>query len=354
MVAPTLLQAQRNKDTRTHLAKEINKIIRNEPGINTEGIPGFLVGVIDGSNRYVLSFGTIAPDSEQQLDSLAVFEIGSLTKLFTASLVLNLNAMEKLDIGGRVNTFLPAEARNPLLDHLTLEHLLSHTSGLPLRPAFIGKSERDSNPYAEYRKADLLDFYGTYKPDTASSEVVRYSHINYALLEIIVEIATDQTFKTVLSRYLLQPQGTDRLTGFDIPGVTPGFGRDGSPASVLTLSSFGGSEGLRSCMDDLLSFLRFQLRTHQVSHRTVLFSPYLEKINREPASTLGGWQILGTPGRYDALVHSGHSPGHYAFAGIVPETNTAVVLLTNSSSGIGDLGYLVLRMINNQWKRKAN
>jgi hypothetical protein len=67
----------------------------------------------------------------------------------------------------------------------------------------------------------------------------------------------------------------------------------------------------------------------------------------------GGWHIVKSKKWYNVLTHSGMSSGHHAYISIVPETRTGVIILANSVIGTEDLSFLILKMINHSWKRRA-
>ena len=104
---------------------------------------------------------------------------------------------------------LPSEFQNPRLQSLTLLDLLNHNVPFPRRPSGFGEFEEDpQNPYQYYSKQNLLRYFARYVPVKGMSEF-SYSHINYALLEIVIESATGLTFGDALDNYVLQPLGMD-------------------------------------------------------------------------------------------------------------------------------------------------
>jgi hypothetical protein len=127
----------------------------------------------------------------------------------------------------------------------------------------------------------------------------------------------------------------------------------------MEFKSFRASEGARSTLDDLLKFIRWNLGIDAVPR----LSPEMAESLRGHAirSNLGkeifftrGWFRVHPKKRRDVFIHSGRSSGHHASISFCPQTGTGVVVLSNSAYGTDNLGYLILRMINRNLKRKQN
>ena len=340
------------------LKTEIEKLIHYDTDISYKQTPGFIIGIIDDDSTYVIPFGRKNKDKKSELTDTDVFEVGSITKVFTATLAEILVAEKYLDYNNSINTYLPEEFRNPRMDGITLSDLIFHTSGLPKRPAFFGAKEKDpKNPYAYYRPEDLLHFYRDFIPEKSGFE---YAHTNYALLEILIEYATGKNFGDLLDEKIFKPLSMHR-SFVDFPErrsdiITKGYDRSGKETLPWTFESFKGSEGLKISMGDILKFLK----AYSGKSNTYLDSILPENLKPDGDPTFNnymsmakGWQTLEL--RHSTVFsHTGKTTGHTAFAAMVPATRTAVVILSNSGNGTEDLGIQILRMINYNWKRKPN
>ncbi len=336
--------------------REIERIIIHDTDITYDLTPGIIIGIIDGDSTYIESFGGVVGNRRQKIVSTDLFEVGSLTKLITSRIVDVAVCNKLLSYDAEVNSFLPQEYRNPRLSDLTIEDLVDHQSGLPKRPYGFGSKEVDpQNPYAYYSNKDLLEAYTRYVPE---EEEFVYSHMNYALLEIIIENIYNQPFEEVAQDLVLRPLVMKHsFLHFKEDKHTLTLGQDRSAQQVnpRTYSSFLASEGLKSNMNDLLLFLRAHLNREETveSCWQSLFSKEKSSFN-DKLSTANGWQIYNINKRFKAALHTGRTSGHSAFMGMVDHTKTGVVVLSNSEYGTRDLGLLILRMINHNWKRKSN
>jgi CubicO group peptidase (beta-lactamase class C family) len=338
------------------LKTEIEKLIHYDTDISFKQTPGFIIGIIDDDSTYIIPFGRKTKDKKAALTDSDVFEVGSITKVFTAALAEILIAEGFLDDSKPINTYLPVEYRNPRMDGIILSDLIFHTSGLPKRPAFFGTKEKDpKNPYAYYRPEDLLQYYRDFIPEKSGFE---YAHTNYALLEIVIEHATDKNFGDLLDEKIFKPLSMHR-SFVDFPErrsdiIVKGYDRSGKETPPWTFESFKGSEGLKISMQDMLNFMKVYLTksyTYLDSILPVNLHPEGDATFNNSMSMAKGWQTLELRNS-TVFSHTGKTTGHTAFAAMVPATRTAVVILSNSANGTEDLGIQILRMINFNWKRK--
>ena len=344
-----------NSQNAKKLDKEIRKLIEYEAELKMELIPACVIGIIAEDSTYILQYGSGL--DEFAVDENSIFEIGGLTKVFTAALVELLAEEEVLHLDSSLNYYLPPAYQNKNPGAPTLNQLLIHTSGLPLLPAEFGLHElENNNPYAHYTKPQLLEFYKSFTFGADRDNYYHYSHVNYALLEVAMEQATQTSFPQLLEEKILLPLNLKHtFTGYkDSLPITPGFTKGGLSTKPWIFKSFRASEGMRSTVSDLLKFAA-QNMWGEESH----LSPLLRKIQVRAVPTgynkniyaAKGWHIMEKKKYYDLVVHTGHTSGSRAFLGMVSETGTAVVILSNSEYSTGSLGYLILRMLNRYWKK---
>lgn len=330
------------------LRASVETVIRMETDISFEQCPGFIVGIIDNTASYAFSFGTASPWSTDTLTVTDVFELGSVTKPMVATLVALLAESGELSLERPVNQLIPEAYRNQSLDDLTLRDLLIHRSGLPRYPTMFGDHQKNPrDPYASFSKDQLLTFFRDYK---VTERDFMYSHVNYALIEVILEEQLGIPFERLMKENLLCPLGMDSSGVYEHGGLTAGFDLGGKLVTPWTFQAFAGSEGARSSADDMLKFLRFSL----ASPPPGVLKNYSETTLDKSIHMALGWYIVEQRKSPDIYAHSGYTSGHYCFAGIVPDTQTGVVILANSSTGVEDLGFEILRLINFNWKRKSN
>ncbi|MBK8700299.1 MAG: beta-lactamase family protein [Saprospiraceae bacterium] len=339
------------------LKQEINKIIQYDSDISFELTPGFIVGILDQDSVYFLAFGNDLSNAQMPLDKNDVFELGSISKSLTAVLIHQLQQAGLLDLNDPLNKYLPIDSQNPRMADLTLYDLLNHKAPFPRRPSWFGEFEEDpQNPYQYYSKDDLLRFYSQFVPQRPVE--FNYAHINYALLEIVAETVSNTDFETALLHYVLEPLGMkETFVNFKEKKenvLALGIDRSRTPTLPWDFNSFAASEGIKSSANDLLLFARAFFGTSGTGLDQLC--PSLTTLNEpsfnEKLFYSFGWHGIKINKKTRAIISNGNTSGHSAFMGMVPETKTAVVVLSNSAFGTKDLGLLILRMVNFNWKRK--
>lgn len=349
--------AQRVKELH-HVTK---RIIRYDTRIDFKETPGFICGMIDGDSTYIVDFGSAEKSHQVDLDEHTLFELGSLTKVFTVSLLAVLEAEGRLSFQDKVNELLPAEARNPDNDSMTLAELAMHTSGLPKLPKDFGLKEKNpSDPYAHYTKEDVLAFYAAFRIPPKDKGQYIYSHFNYALLEIIMEQQTGLPFAKLLQEKILNPLGMEEtylsINEKILKKAAKGYGWNGEETKFWTFRSFEASLGLKSTLHDLLIFVRAYLDNPDSQYAEMFQACFAERqaIELEEGIDIAyGWHIIRHKRYYDVIIHPGRASGHQVSIHFVPETQTGVIVLANSLASLDNLGYMMLALVNQHWRLKG-
>ncbi len=347
-----VLSAQSNPK----LYEVIEKLVRLELQINYKKTPGFLVGVVEGDSTYVYAFGTAEKEGNNTHENNHIFEIGSVTKIFTASLLQKMANDGLLSLDDPLGKYIEINNENK---NIALRELVTHTSGLPRLPMDFGTKEiKKNNPYAFYTKNDLIKFISTYKVQEDKKSKYQYSHIGFALLELVIESVSHESYSSLLQKEILDPMELNNTT-FQLDDaqekrLSKGYSLGGNEVKPWLYQSFEGALGLKSDMNDLLKFLKYQLNPSS-THLSRVIDQMREKqvesgIKRVSIGT--GWHIVHHKKFYDMFAHSGATDGHRAYMAFVKETQTGVVVLSNSENNMGGLGALVLQLINYNWNKK--
>lgn len=336
------------------------RIVRYDTEITHDKIPGFIAGMIDVDSTYVVDFGSASKDEDIQITEHTIFEIGSLTKVFTMSILAILVDEGLLDYNDKVNELLPSICYNKKADSLKLKHLIMHTSGLPRVPTDFGLKEKNpKDPYAFYTKEDLLAFYGSFPFRDLKDDKYMYSHVNFALVEIILEQATAKSYAQLLQEKIIQPLGLkETFLGVDerfYKNAAKGYSLSGQETNFRTFQSFGGSLGLKSSLHDLMIFIRSYLGLGNSSFSEIFSHCFEERISTGLVEKLDigyAWHFIRHNSYYDVVVHPGRGSGHQVTVHFVPETQTGVIVLANSNKSLDNLGYMMLALVNNHWRLK--
>jgi CubicO group peptidase (beta-lactamase class C family) len=302
---------------------------------------GIVVGVIDSAGTHVEGFGRTALKDSTTPGAQTLFEIGSVTKVFTALLLADQVTQGTMALGDPVAAYLPDSLEIP--PTVTLEDLATHTSGLPRMPTNFAPADV-GDPYADYTEALLFESLKTFD-GSVGDKTYAYSNLGYGLLGTILVRAADTTYAALIQERIARPLGLDdtvvALSNEQQERLAQGHS-DGAPVPNWTLTTMAGAGALRSTAEDMLRFV--------AANAGLLTTPLdaamaLMQAPREPTGTgmqVGlGWHIRPTP-TGPVLWHNGGTGGYHSFVGFDPAVQRGVVVLTNSTTSIDDLGFHLL------------
>lgn len=332
----------------------IEKLLNEEYHISPKITPGFILGIVLPDTNIVYAFGNNGQEDSRLLSEYDIFELAGLTKVFTSTLINQLTCYDTSFILKRVNELLSPDLRNPQLTELTIVHLLEHRSGLPFTPFGLGKFELEpEQSYAHYPKDTLLRFYQRYEPSilrTGNPGNFSYAHINYALLEVLIESYFGEPYTNLMRDQLFVPlkmhNSSISAIGHENTELAPGFDLGGNPGNAMRFSSFGGALGMCSSLSDLITFSRTVLNQLPVSAKWRRLLSFSGGGIRRNLDVDNGWYVLWKRKKPVIYSHSGHSNMHSAYMHLVPETGIAVIILANSSTGTPELGLKILDLLH--------
>src|SRR5690242_12137154 len=139
----------------------IRAIIRDR--VDSKRSSGLAVGILDPDGRTrVFAYG--ASGTNRPIDANSVFEIGSITKTFTATTLADMVVQGEVKLDDPVSKYLPSSAHVPSRNgrEITLADLATQSSGLPRMPSNFAPKDQ-SNPYADYTEQQAIDFVSSYQ-----------------------------------------------------------------------------------------------------------------------------------------------------------------------------------------------
>jgi CubicO group peptidase (beta-lactamase class C family) len=317
---------------------------RIDYGYNT----GIVVGIVDPGGEAFFGCGrTELPDGPEPTEG-TIFEIGSVGKVFTALLLADMAECGEVNLDDPIERFLPDSVTAPRRKgrSITLAHLASHTSGLPRLPDNFAPADQEY-PFADYGTEEMYAFLGDYALSRDIGAEYEYSIIGTGLLGHLLSLRAGKPFETLLE---------ERLTEvLDMPdtrfSMTPSMRRrlaqgHAGPRPVGTWpprQALQGSGNELSTARDLLSFLAANLGLVESPLRAAFEETHKPRSAAgSPSMQVGlGWHIK-TDCRDPIVMHSGGTGGYACFVGFVERTRTGVVVLSNSSTDVDDIGIHLL------------
>src|SRR5580693_9015577 len=145
---------------------------------------GIVVGILRGGDQWVAGYGSFDA-GQQPPDEDAIFDIGSVTKVFTTLVLVEMVLRGEVALDDPAQKHLPSTLQMPKWrgQEITLFHLATHTSSLPRLPRNLWKTVKDlANPYANYQVSDMYEFLSGYKLKRPIGSRVEYSNLGMGLL----------------------------------------------------------------------------------------------------------------------------------------------------------------------------
>ncbi|QKJ50855.1 beta-lactamase [Providencia rettgeri] len=235
--------------------QNVDNIIK--PLMKQQQIPGMSVAISIEGKHYFYHYGVLSKQSKAPINNNTLFEIGSLSKTFTATLAAYAQEQGKLDFSQKVSHYLP-ELTDSAFDHITVMNLATHTSGLPL---FVPETITNS--------AELISYYQHWLPEKTIGEYRSYSNLGTGLLGIVTAKQLKMPFEQAMEKLMLPSLGL-KHTYIHVPkhqmkNYAQGYNKKDHPARVAPQILDAESYGLKSTAKDLIRFLDINMQTVKVA-----------------------------------------------------------------------------------------
>ena len=321
---------------------------RLERLIAEHDVPGAAAGILFGADITEAAAGSTNLNTGVEVTTDTIFQIGSITKVYTASLVMRLVDAGKVDLDTPITRYLPEVSfGDPTVnDVLTARHFMSHTSGL------------EGDHFEDFgRGDDSIERYvaalSALPQLHAPCANLSYCNAGWVLLGRLVERLYDQPFHQAFATQLAQPAGLAdtvllaedailrRVAVGHVP-TTDGEGQVVAPAWSLGHASAPAGSLTCATAADVLRFARLHLDEGRAADGAQVLSPAAVHAMQEPQAELPdkvtygdalglGWFLMDWDGKR-VIGHDGGTIGQAAFLRICPEANLAVSLVTNGGS----------------------
>ena len=289
---------------------------------------------------WVEGFGHLDRRGSAPVNADTIFSVQSMSKLFTATAVMQAVAAGRLDLDEPITTYLPGFTVNSAFEEhperkITLRMLLSHTAGFTHEAPVGNNNELDPGDFDAHVRS-ISDTWLRFPVGTGYA----YSNLGIDLAGFILERVEGMPFSEVMRESLLEPLGMERST-FDRAAIRSSGNRavghvDHYPEPPL-YEPMTAAGGLYASARDLARFLRFQLNDGSIDGRVVLDRKWLDEMQTVPPPRAGapaGYALGVVRHRWntwpDLLEHGGGGYGFLSDLWWVPEVGIGIAVLTNS------------------------
>jgi D-alanyl-D-alanine-carboxypeptidase/D-alanyl-D-alanine-endopeptidase len=283
----------------------ISDILRRRVEVERRAV-GMAVCVVTPNHKRFVTWGRERLGDVRPVTSETVFEIGSITKVFTALLLADMMRRAEVALDDPVARHLPGDFHLPTSDghQITLADLATHTSGLPRFPPFSGTPLSPSwlQGMARFGVEDFKSWLDNFSPQRPAGTAWEYSNAGYALLGMALAHRGGQPFELLLKSRVIDPIGLHDTTFHPTAAMGSRLAEGHDPAlkplPPLDLGIFIAAGALRSTPRDLSRFAAAILPSSaaRIAHDDRL----LLTVQRAAPSIGGmqalGWEVLDAPG----------------------------------------------------------
>ena len=328
------------------LSDTVKETIREN--VNNGKHQAIFVGIIDGDDDVdYYYYGDTAKDGNP-IDENTIFEIGSITKVFTTLLLADMVEKGEISLDDPIEQFLPEYVATPSKNgkKITLLDLATHTSGLPVGPDDFPVLDPDA--MHEYDREEMYDFLSSVEISREIGSKYEYSNIGVALLGHVISLQAGQSYEELVKERILDKLGMESTCIKQCDKLRDNFAKPhdpfGSQTSELNLSEdMVGAGEIRSSGKDMLIFLSYAMGLKESSLKNSF--ELTQTVNHEfdDIRSIGlGWLVIQNDGR-KVISHGGSTNGFASFVGFDSDSKEGVVVLTNSHHGIASkIGFEIL------------
>lgn len=303
------------------------KLVESKTNAMPDGVRVSIAILKDGMPSYYGFYRNKGRIEVKELSD-AYFEIGSITKTFTTTLLAEMVLSNKIKINDDIHRVFPFKFnKRTKVSYLALAN---HTAGLPrlsenITPCLLKNPE---NPYSEFTNA-LMDEYLMNEFKVKRKQKYLYSNLGMSLLSYAIERSQNEDFEELLRKFVLEKYGLEAI-GYDLKTTYPGIGADGKEVANWTFQTYKGAGGLVANCADLVKYILAHFNDENKALALTREQTFL--INQGMALGLG-WHILRPNDEQEKTFwHNGGTGGFTSSLGFKTANQTGVVVLTNLSA----------------------
>jgi serine-type D-Ala-D-Ala carboxypeptidase/endopeptidase len=298
-------------------------------------------GVVDGDKSEIVVFGKL--DNGTAPDGDTVYEIGSVTKTFTATVLARAVLAGRLTLDTPVAQLLPGfKIPSRGGKEITLGELATQHSGLPRLP-FNMLPKDAANPYGDYDAAKLKTFLAEYALPRDPGASYEYSNLGFGLLGYALAQSQHTTYGAMIGEEILAPLGmtmsgtafTDAMRAH----LAPGHDDTGKPAENWDLDALAGAGAIRSTANDMLRYLKANMGIDPSPLAAAMKLAQAPRSDMAKTMRIGLAWITTDKG---IVWHNGGTGGYRSFLGFTADGRRGVVILANTAADVDDLGFATL------------
>jgi D-alanyl-D-alanine carboxypeptidase len=308
--------------------------------------PGVSIGIVhDKDLIWAKGYGYADLEKGIPAKPSTAYRIASITKLFTATAILQLRDAGKLQLDDPVAKHLIWFRLNDTFEDspvITIRHLLTHTSGLP--------RELNALYWDEMKFPELEEFVEMFQEASTilpRETELKYSNVGFNVLGHVIASVSGESYSDYVREHILLPlgmMGTEVIPRKDMSTLAVGYGfrKPDQPRrteSFFDKKAMASSGNMASTVEDLAKFISLQFREDAAGGAQILKGSTLREMHRvhwlSPNWKSGwglGWSVVRSDGQV-RITHGGSVPGYKTYVSAAPADKFGVIVLTNAEDG---------------------
>ena len=321
--------------TRAFPQKEINSLDSLMTSIYPDDRPGAAIAIVkNGKSVFKKGYGIADLDSKLLITSSTNFNVGSMTKQFTAYGILKLANEKKLSLDDKIDKYFP-DLNFKVAGRVTIRHLLTHSSGIIDHYDYVDKAK-----FREFWDKDVLNAIKSvdsvyFPPGTQ----YRYSNTAYCLLSLIIEHVSGYSFPNFIQEYIFKPLKIEKSDvvkpDFKISERAFGYKFENesfkiSDARESLFFTTRGDGGIYTSIDDYLKWI-MDIQNGKVLNSAIIKEAQSGQFSIDAVRNISygyGWFVAGSDDN-KVVYHTGSNGGFQAIIFMIPSKKYSVVIFSN-------------------------
>lgn len=343
------------QDLQASIDEEVAKFLK-QPQVR-----GVVVGVYKDGKSFIKGYGTVSGAADSTApDRATVFQIASVSKVFTATLLQILCDEGVVNMDATLDELLGRSMPlSPTVQKVTLRQLATHTSGFPRIPQSLDEKATEAakgddlllDPYSHLGPQYIFNYLASAE-DKRDAGRFEYSNYGMGLLGHVLEQVTGKDYETLVKEKILAPLGMEGTGVTLFPSMqmhlAQGHTAKGSPTPIWRFAALAGAGALNSNVQDMLKFIQAN-----VDDGKLLSRPFEKMKQPQFGGDTGiGWMqptfIDKFLGNEQVVWHNGMVGGYASYLSIDAKTKTGVVILANKALPLDMMGMMLMRRVRTQ------
>ncbi len=313
-------------------------------------VAGISAGILTNDSFFRLNEGYREIQTKKPFASTTAVRIASIAKPMTAIAVMQLVEKEIIKLDDKVSKYLPQFKSNDALRSITICHLLQHSSG-------IGhyKNKKEITNKTDYKSLEEVVSVFIDRPVLfEAGKGFEYSVYGYITLGRIIEVVSGLSYENYMKKNIWDVAGMKNTTVENLKRNNPNKSlsyHQSKPGKIniakqINLSNRIPAGGIESTVEDLLKFSQALLEGTLINNKNFELTMENSGLKKEGNGYGLGWYLYGkNPNLGNIIGHTGGQYGCSAFLMIVPEKNSAVVVVSNTSGAMEEVSNITVSLL---------